>query len=183
MTHYEEYLKQVEAERRMLKLAMGGVLTLIVAGLTLGACAAFAQQALESPETGDDLAKLAATLIDGVSKGHWGLVVSVVLVLIVSLVRRFGRNIPKVGPLLDHPIVAWALPTVASVGGALVTSLVAGSTVSVGLVLSAIVTGLTSNALYVGGKKVAEAREAGQAAAAEVTDKAAAVTVLRGPTP
>lgn len=149
---------------------------------------AFAQDALPAPAAAvtpvaDDPTHLAVVLLGAIQAGHWGLVVSAALVLVVALLRRFGRGLPKVGPLLDHPVVAWALPTVASVGGALVTALVAGSPVSVGLVLSAVVTGLGANALYVGGKKVAEAREAGATAAAGVETKADAVTVLKGPPP
>lgn len=190
-TRHEEMVAEQERVRRTARWVLSGLAALFLLAVTLGALSVLAQDASPAPEAvvvesvplADDPARLAVTLLTAVQSGQWGLVVSVALVLVVALVRRFGRGLPKVGPLLDHPVVAWLLPTVASVGGALVTSLVAGAPVSIGLVLSAVVTGLGANALYVGGKKVAEAREAGAAAAAGVTSKAEAVEVLKGPQP
>lgn len=186
---YEELVAEQERVRRTARWVLSGLAALFLLAATLGALSVLAQEASPSPEAAmvvplsDDPARLALVLLDGVQRGQWGLVVSGVLVLVVFVLRRFGKGIPKVGPLLEHPVVAWTLPTIAAVLGAVMTSLVAGTPVSVGLVLSAIITGLTANGLYNGAKQAREAKEAGAAKAAAVATKADAVNVLKGPNP
>jgi hypothetical protein len=149
--------------------------------LFLAPSMALAQVAPVPPTDGVDFAQLAATLLNGITHGSWGIVASAAIVLVVALVRRFGKAlIPAAAPFLDHPVVAWLLPTLAAIAGALLAALGAGQTVSIGLVLSAVVTGLSANGLFVGVKKAQEAAAAGEAAAAKVDGKAAAVDVLKG---
>lgn len=139
---------------------------------------------VETMPLADDPHRLALVVLDGVQRGQWGLVVSAVLVGLIFVLRRFGKQlVPALAGFLDHPIVAWALPSTASILGAVVTALVAGTPVSVGLVLSAVITGLTANGLFNGLKQVQEAKAAGQAAAANVDTKAEALNVLKGPKP
>ena len=156
-------------------IAVLAVLVTIAAFLT--ARLAFAQDVAVPP--GEDLGHLASTLIGAIQSGNWGIVVAAALVLLVSLVRRFGSKVPFLQKPLSHPVVLWALPTVGSVAGAILTALASGTPLTVGLVLTAIMQGLAAVGLYVGAKKVGEARDAGNAAAGADADKAAALEVLK----
>ena len=150
---------------------------LVVIAVALTARLAFAQDVAAPP--GEDLGHLASTLIGAIQSGNWGIVVAAALVLLVSLVRRFGSKVPFLQKPLAHPVVLWALPTVGSVAGAILTALASGTPLTVGLVLTAIMQGLAAVGLYVGAKKVGEARDAGNTAATAVDDKAAALKALK----
>ena len=132
-----------------------------------------------------DPSQLAIYVLDAITHKNWGLLASLALVGIVMLLRMFGKKIsPKLGEVMDNPIVAFALPSIASSAGAIATSLIAGKSIDFGLVLAAISHGLIANAMYVGGKKIQEAKELGAAKAAAVETKADAVDVLKdGPKP
>jgi hypothetical protein len=126
----------------------------------------------------------AKALFGGIAHGQWGLVAFAGVILAVALLRLFGRKIhPKLGLFLDYPVVAWALPILVSVLGAILAALLAGQPIGVAIG-AGINVGALAIAGFVGVKKVQEARELGKAAAAAVTDKAAAVSLLeKGPQP
>lgn len=167
-------------------VAAGALLTLFVLGLLLWPAAALAQGLPVAPEGVADYSRLAQAVLEAGTGHQWPLAIALALVLVVSLLRRFGRGLPYVGAYLDHPLVAFLLPSLAAILGALVTSLAAGQPLSLGVVLSALMTGLASNGLFVGGKKVAESKgwtpEPAQAPVA-VETKAQALDVLKGPPP
>lgn len=158
-------------------LAVLAVLVTVAAFLT--ARLAFAQDPAAPAEPSLDVSQLATIAHDAIAKGHWGLLVAVVLVGLVWAVRKFGGRFEKLKPVLNHPVVAWALPTLASVGGMVVTTLAAGKPLSLALFMQALVEGLAAVGVFIGAKKVQEAREVGAAAAADVSNKAAALEVLK----
>lgn len=180
---YREWTKKEAIERKRDRLIVSALFAGVIVCLALFASSAFADVVtVESVPLADDPHRLAMVVLDGVQRGQWGLVVSAVLVGLIFVLRRFGKQlVPALSGFLDHPIVAWALPSAASVLGAVLTALVAGTPVSVGLVLSAIITGLTANGLFSGLKQVQAAKEAGAEKAAEVDTKAEALNVLKGP--
>lgn len=138
------------------------------------------------PVIGADMGvqQIALSILDAIQHKNWGALISLVIIALVFLVRYLGDKMPdKVGAFLNHPVVAWALPSVVSTAGALATSFLAGTGFSLPLLISAVSKGLMANALYVGAKKVAEAKEISAAKAATVETKADAVDVLKGPNP
>lgn len=122
-------------------------------------------------------------IYNGFVNKQWGFVGFAFLIILVSMVRHFGRRVsPKLGVFLDNPIVAWLLPTAISMLGAVLGSLLAGQPIQAAL-LAGVNTAALAIATFVGVKKVQEAKANGRAAAlAQVLDKAAALRVLeRGP--
>lgn len=110
--------------------------------------------------------------------GAFAVVVAILLGL-SRLLQRFGKKLPgKAGELATHPVVAWVLPILLSVLGALFTALAAGAPVTVGLVVGAVLAGMaaagTGNKQQVLDHAVAK----GEVARASVTDKAAALEAL-----
>ncbi len=170
-------------ELRRDRVTNAAVATCTIVALGFMAANAFAQDAMvESVPLAEDPHRLALVLLDGINGSNWGIVVSAVLVGLVWALRRFGKQlVPALAPFLDHPVVAWTLPSLAAILGAILTSLVAGTPISVGLVVTAIITGLTANGMFNGMRQVAQAK--GAKAAGEVDTKAEAVNVLKGPKP
>lgn len=129
---------------------------------------------------------LARIAYDAVVARDWWLLASAAVLAVVFALRTWGGRLPLVGPRLApwlaHPVVSWALPILSSSLAALVTALVSGQPIGAGLLAALKVAGFAVMA-YVGVRKVAEAQRLGAEAAAGVTDKAAAVAVLRGPQP
>lgn len=159
-------------------------LCFVAAALILFASAlAFAQEPAAAPVLlQDDFAQLARVLLESITAGNWGLVAAAAVVLVIYLVRRFGKAVwPASSKVLDQPVVAWALPSVAAVLAAIISAMVGGVPISVGLVLKATLEGLAANGLFVGAKKVAEAKAAGQVAADAVDSPKAAIDAFNKP--
>lgn len=128
----------------------------------------------------------------GVAQQIWQLVVNKqyalalgpVVALIVFALRKWDKNIPKIGPQVDaflnQPIVAFLLPTVVAAAGGLGTALAAGKPPidAVGSVFEAAMGAVFT---YVGIKKVAEQKAAGDDASAAITDKQKAVEEITKP--
>jgi len=161
-------------ERRI--LAVLAVLVGLAAFFT--ARLVFAQDPAAPAEPSLDVSQLATIAHDAIAKGHWGLLVAVVLVFLVWAVRKFGGRFDKLKPVINHPVVAWALPTLASVGGMAVTTLAAGKPLSLALFMQALVEGLAAVGVFIGAKKVQEAAAAGKAAAGAVDTKPEALAGL-----
>jgi hypothetical protein len=117
------------------------------------------------------LETLARIAYDAVVAGHWWLLASVVILAAVWVLREYGGKLPVVGPklapVLAHPVVAWALPTVVAALAALVLALVAGQPAGAAL-LAALKVAMGAVFAYVGAKKVLEAQKLGAIAAGEV---------------
>lgn len=110
--------------------------------------------------------------------GAFAIVVAILLVLSRLLVR-FGKRLPgKLGELATHPVVSWVLPPVLSVCGALFTALAAGAPVTVGLVVGAVLAGMTAAGTGNREAVLEHAVKKGEVARASVTDKAAALEAL-----
>lgn len=104
------------------------------------------------------------------------LLVIAVLVALTRLFKYFSPRIPGVGTwFTTHPWGDWAATALISVGGALLTSFPAGTPVTLGLVLSALVAGMVGSGLPLGGNNapaapapsIAPAVAAGTAGAAD----------------
>lgn len=142
-------------------------------------CAAFAQDVAPVPAAGPDpLVQVVVDLIAYVRSGHYGLAIALAIVGVTQAVRRFGSKIPFLKKPLENPIVLWALPTAGSLAAMAITTLTAGVPIDVGMIVMAIMEGLAAVGLYVGMKKIAEAKEAGKTAAAAVDTKPEALAVL-----
>ncbi len=143
----------------------------------------FAQEATisQAPVADIDVANLAKLLLEGVQGKNWWVVASVVVTVVVWLLRtKLPKLMPQTEGFLTHPVVSVSLPVIASLASGILTAALAGP------ITAAILPSLLSDvlkvafgaiAIFVAGKKVAEAREA-------VPDKASAVATLnKGPTP
>lgn len=104
---------------------------------------------------------------------------SVAVVLLVHLARAYGRRLPLVGRWLDHPVVAFALPLLASLAGGLLNALIIPGAALGAAMLGALKVAALATWGYVGMKKVQEAKAAGKAAAESVQDADDAARVLR----
>lgn len=167
--------------RTLLGFAAG--VTLLNVGLY--ALSAFAQAADAAPDTAsaDALASVATWVLTGIETKNWGLLVAAVLVALVALVRWLGGMLPKLAPVVAHPVVAVLLPTVLSISGAIGTALAAGRRLDVALVIRAITEGVLANGVFNIAKKLVEARAVskGTDAAAAVDTKAQALAQLPKP--
>lgn len=118
--------------------------------------------------------------------GDYWACVGPALLIVVWAVKKWDQDIPRIGPavskFMDNPLVSYATPFVLSMGAGLSTSLAAGIPFKEALPATFKIA-MEAITLYVGGKKFAEQRAAGQAAAAAVVDggKAAAVEELKKP--
>jgi len=136
--------------------------------------------------------RAAEALWDAATSGdrpHWKIIFVAAVICIVWAVRKFGGLLfPKLKPKLDHPVVAWALPTVFSSLGAVLNAALAGKPMP-----EAIKTGLVfafaAVWAYVGRRKVVEAKRLAQETAdAEVANRESALRVIehtteKGPQP
>lgn len=111
----------------------------------------------------DDVDVYAKLVLEAIAGGNAALGISAGLVVLMNLLRwalgKAGDKSPAwLRTIASNPIVLWALPTVMSAAAALVTSLVAGVPVTLGLVLKAVLVGLSANGLFNGKKKLDEVR-------------------------
>ena len=166
--------------------AVGGVTALVA--LFLFPALAFAQDAGVTPDGGvaltlsDDPAQQAQMIIDAIAHKQWWMVASVGVLFVTWAIRNPLASLsPKLQAALQNPIVSWALPTVVATAGAVTTTLVAGQPLNFGTLAPEILkVAFGAIGLYMGAKKVAEARAAGAAAAAEVKTTGDAIKVLAG---
>lgn len=154
--------------RALMYFAISRLCFVLAAFLILFAAGiAFAQETTAVPLQ-DDAGQLARVLLESITAGNWGLVAAAAVVLVIWLVRRFGKSVfPASSKVLDHPVAAWALPSVAAMLGAVITSAVGGVPLSAGLFVKAALEGLAANGIFNGMKKAAEmkAQTAGAQAA------------------
>lgn len=175
----ESHLQMVHRREAFERRALS-VLTLLV-GLAVffAARLAVAQDVAPAPAAGPDpLVQLLVDLIAKIRGGHYGVAVAMGIVGVTQVVRRFGAKIPFLKKPLENPIVLWALPTAGSLAAMVITTLTAGVPIDLGMIVTAIMEGLTAVGLYVGMKKIAEAKEAGKTAAAAVETKPEALAEL-----
>lgn len=136
------------------------------------------------PATDAEALGLVGSVSDNIIKGDFWPVLGPLVVLAVWLFKKFDQDIPKVGPaiskFMDQPVVSFSLPFVFSAAGGLGTAMAAGLPAKQTLAIVMKVA-MEATVLYVGGKKAAEQKNAGQAEAATVTDKASAVEELKKP--
>lgn len=156
--------------------------------VALWAGLAFADGAL--PTTDAQALDLSQTIWNFLVTKNYAAAVGPGLTLFVWALKKYDLTIfnavklPRVATavdtFLDKPFVSFLLPTVASALGGAVVSLVSGHSFveALGAVWAASTTAITT---YVGLRKLGEQREAGAAAAAEVTDKATAIEELKKP--
>jgi len=175
-THLQRNARE-SLERRVL-LVVG---LLVWAFVLFFSRAAFAQDvaAPVAPPAQDPLVQLLVDLIAHIRGGHYGVAVALGIVGVTQVVRRFGSKISFLKGPLENPVVLWALPTAGSLAAMVVTTLTAGVPIDVGMIVTAIMEGLAAVGLYVGAKKIAEAKEAGAAAADQVSTKAEAIAELQ----
>lgn len=138
----------------------------------------------------DNPAALAQFILDAIASKQWWVVASAGVLLITWGVRNFGVKLfPKLQGFLEHPVVSWAMPSVLALIGGIVVTLTSGKpVVALDLVGEVLKVAFGAIAMFVGAKKIAEARADGKAAAAAaVTDKASAISVIinekKGPNP
>jgi hypothetical protein len=139
----------------------------------------------------DNPAALAQFILDAIAGKQWWVVASAGVLLITWAVRNFGVKLfPKLAAFLHEPVVSWALPSVLSLIAGVTLALTSGKPiVIVDLIGEVLKVAFGAIAMYVGAKKIAEARAEGKAAAAQaVTDKQSAISVIisdsrKGPNP
>lgn len=151
----------------------------VLLAVLLAARYAFAQDVIAAPPAQDPLVQLLVDLIARIRGGHYGVAVALGIVGVTQVVRRFGSKISFLKGPLENPVVLWALPTAGSLAAMVVTTLTAGVPIDVGMIVTAIMEGLSAVGLFVGMKKIAEAKEAGKTAADQVNTKAEAISELQ----
>lgn len=146
---------------------------------------------LDNPEP------FAKILLGAVTKGDWEVVAAAALVVLVAVIRVYGRKIQEALPdenpvdkgltwLFSSTWGGWALNITTAVAGAFATALLAGAPITWGLVQTALLTALSGAALWELVKDILaavaarKAAEAGTAAAAKITTTAAAVKAING---
>lgn len=120
-----------------------------------------------------DIAQLLSLLGQGAASKNYGLVAVAALIGTVYLVRKFlVPRLPdgKAKAFLSSSSGGWVLNAVASVAGALATSLIAGAPVTVSVILAAVVTALAGAGAVEAVKDFAPAKKAGQDAAKSPAD-------------
>lgn len=108
----------------------------------------------------DDPKALLQMLLDAVMHKNYALVASVFVMLNVLAFRKGAvplivKLFPKLG-FLQNKVVTVLVALLSPVVGALITALVAGQPFTVGLVLSALMSGLAGVGLFSAGKNIAE---------------------------
>lgn len=87
----------------------------------------------------DDLSEAAKAVLDAVMSGQGWLAAALALVFVVAFARKFGKNLPApIGPFLQSDIGGDVLVAAGSFGGALATAFAAGSSLTGGLLLTAL---------------------------------------------
>jgi hypothetical protein len=124
-------------------------------------------------ETGFDGGKLAELLLNAINAKNWALVTVVGLVLVVWITRKYGS---KWFPVLEKPWASVALAFGYAMGAALLTALVAGTPMSLGLIATSILTALAAMGTWSGSKALAES--AGYNAANKVNDTKDAIKTI-----
>lgn len=103
------------------------------------------------------------------------LLIIIALMGVAQLVKRVGRKLPTVRGfslglwLNNHWWADWVMSIVLSIGGAMVTSVSAGGSIDLGLIVNAVVIGMMGAGFGPGAPKpdATKAQEAGAAAAAD----------------
>ncbi|TQF10106.1 hypothetical protein FJV41_41160 [Myxococcus llanfairpwllgwyngyllgogerychwyrndrobwllllantysiliogogogochensis] len=132
-----------------------------------------------NPEQFDAFAQL---LFNAVTSQNYALVASLVVVLLVFLLRKFGgRFIPFFNTDRGGAVLVLGV----SLAGAVANALAAGAPFSLSLMLTAVKVALTAaggftlvKRLLFGGAAIESAEQAGEIAAGQVAGKAAAIAVL-----
>lgn len=174
---FEKHLQRNRSREILEELVLHAVWLVSMALMVFWARGAFAQD-VAAPPTPDPLAQLLVDLIGRIRSGHYGVAIALGIVGVTQVVRRFGSKIPFLEKPLQNPVVLWALPTAGSLAAMVVTTLTAGVPIDFGMIVTAVMEGLTAVGLYVGMKKIAEAKEVGKAAGAAVDTKPEALAVL-----
>lgn len=104
-------------------------------------------------ETVLDGGKLAELLLNAINAKNWSLVIVVSVVLMTWVARKYGSRFI---PALEKPWAGVVLAFLLSVGGGLITTLVAGAPLTIGLFLSSVLTALASMGTWSGSKALAE---------------------------
>ncbi|MFY2558786.1 hypothetical protein ACN469_14255 [Corallococcus terminator] len=132
-----------------------------------------------SPEQFDAFAQL---LFDAVTSQNYALVASLVVVLLVFLLRKFGGTFI---PFFNTDRGGAVLVLGVSLAGAVANALAAGAPFSLSLMLTAVKVALTAaggftlvKRLLFGTPAIESAEQAGEIAAGQVAGKAAAIAVL-----
>jgi hypothetical protein len=104
------------------------------------------------------------------------------ITLLVWALRKWDKNIPKVGPAIDaflnQPFVAFLLPTVIAAAGGAGTALAAHKP-AVDVLGAIFQAAMSAVFAYVGAKKLGEQVHAGDAGAAAVDSKQAAIDAMK----
>jgi hypothetical protein len=117
-------------------------------------------------------------LIGHAKEGRIALAVVAVLVLLSTVLLRFGKRLPgKVGEALASPTATWIVPQVLSVLGALGASLATGAAFSVDLLIGAVLIGLAGGGFGAKQAALVQAADAGDKAAADTAAKSKADVV------
>jgi len=146
---------------------------------------------LDNPEP------FAKILLAAITQGDWEVVAAAALVVLVAVIRVYGRKIQDALPdenpvdkgltwLFSSTWGGWALNITTAVAGAFATALLAGAPITWGLVQTALLTALSGAALWELVKDILaavaarKAADAGKAAADKITNTAAAVKAING---
>ena len=166
-----------------MKLALLAVLMVVDALVIPAAVLLFARaQMLFGAIDVEDPVSAATALLEAITKGDAALGVPVGLVILVHALRwaggKFEGKWPKLDAVLNNPVVLWAMPTLLSAAGAVITSVTAGAPVTLALILKAVMIGLSANGLFNGAKKIDEARGAAAIEAAKIVNRELALKAM-----
>ena len=136
---------------------------------------------------------VAQGFLNAINNKQWGLAVSLGIVALVwvfrwALARLADPELPatasdtwliRFSRWIHEPFVSWLLPSLGAVAGTVAMALMKDQPLTLGLVLSALVTGLTANGVFNGTTKLKESHElAKEAAAVKVKSTADALAVI-----
>jgi hypothetical protein len=145
---------------------------------------AFTDPAAALPTDDGQAGELAKQIWNLFVTKQYALALGPVVALVVFGLKKYDVKIPKYGAaidkFLDQPFVSFLLPTIVAAAGGAGTALAAHKPV-VEVLAAVFQASMSAVFSYVGLKKLGEQREAGAAAAAEVTDKAKAIEELKKP--
>lgn len=174
----------VAAQRRFRRLLAAGVSAVVLAGVALWGCAAFAQAAADPAAPVVSHAD-ALLLVNAAKEGKWLLVVAALLVVVMRFVRGpLVGMLPagKVKDALSSTVGGWLTNILGSVFASFVTAGVAGVAIDlvavVNIVLGAVVASLTAAGAH---QAIKDATAKGDAASTAIDTKAAALAQLPKP--